>query len=491
MCSEDLKELIYLAIEPNEFDNHKRSVIYKRAKKEGVSKEEVDKLIFAALDKKRHVTVSTTDKEFNKSFFIKRVYINDSNFWMQEINCDGKSITVRRKHRYFFWGAPKERTLLLDDLIYFDIFSKIGIRKRAELGSPDNQWSIRLKKDVAIYIRDVCINNFARFSWPDIRFIKSQITKQHKLTQPFLWVSNDYISLSHNCFGGPEWRTCVPVSDVAFFCKDVKTRKTNIYFGYHKQIDIDAIKHEEANQLEEHCKNHGAKIGMEKLHEFKPTFSLTRYVIPSNWFKKEQIALTEEAIYYCKSLLRTECTYLPYEDVRVADFDWGLFGKTINLFGLQNIMTTFKYSKSKCISIIKDELNKHGVMARRASKKKTWPWFKCFGADVVVATHDGLCLSAHAYKGGGEYAMRKNYYFPYKNIYHYEKFWWWLLWRTYYIYAHDDNIRKDQDSTETEVEFKLRKMIFWCGLYGRLSSSQAKQDKRTFHEDCKDDFKEY
>lgn len=46
MCSEELKELVYLAIEPNEFDNHKRHVIYKRAKKEGASKEEVDSLIF-------------------------------------------------------------------------------------------------------------------------------------------------------------------------------------------------------------------------------------------------------------------------------------------------------------------------------------------------------------------------------------------------------------------------------------------------------------
>lgn len=181
MCSEELKELVYLAIEPNEFDNHKRHVIYKRAKKEGASKEEVDSLIFTALAKKRHTIQTTTDKEFHKSFFLKRVYVNGSRFWVQEIYCDGKSIKARRKHRYFLWGKPKERSLPLDDMIYFDIFSKIGIRKRAEFGAYDNQWNVRLKKDFAIYVRDVCINNFARFSWPDSRFIKSQITKQHKL----------------------------------------------------------------------------------------------------------------------------------------------------------------------------------------------------------------------------------------------------------------------------------------------------------------------
>lgn len=490
MCSEELKKLVYLAIEPNEFDNHKRHVIYKRAKKEGASKEEVDSLIFTALAKKRHTIQTTTDKEFHKSFFLKRVYVNGSRFWVQEIYCDGKSIKARRKHRYFLWGKPKERSLPLDDMIYFDIFSKIGIRKRAEFGAYDNQWNVRLKKDFAIYVRDVCINNFARFSWPDSRFIKSQITKQHKLTQPFLWVNNDYITLSHNCFGGTEWRTCVPVREVAFFCKDINTRNTNIYFGYHDQIEIDAIKHQEAEILEEHCKNHKAKIGAEKLHEFKPAFSLSKYVTPSNWFKKERIALTEEAIiYYCKSLLKTECTYLPYDDVRVADFDWGFFGKTINLFGIQNIMTHFKYSKSDCISIIKDELNKHGILGRLAQKRKTWPWFKCFGADVVVMTNDGLCLSAHEYKNEGEYASRKNYYFPYKNIYHYEKFWWWLLWRTYYIYAKEDNIRKDQKATT--VQFKLRRMIFWCGVYNRLENSNAVQNKKYYHEECKDDNKNY
>ena len=80
MCSEELKELVYLAIEPNEFDNHKRHVIYKRAKKEGASKEEVDSLIFTALAKKRHTIQTTTDKEFHKSFFLKRVYVNGSRF---------------------------------------------------------------------------------------------------------------------------------------------------------------------------------------------------------------------------------------------------------------------------------------------------------------------------------------------------------------------------------------------------------------------------
>ena len=117
MCSEELKELVYLAIEPNEFDNHKRHVIYKRAKKEGASKEEVDSLIFTALAKKRHTIQTTTDKEFHKSFFLKRVYVNGSRFWVQEIYCDGKSIKARRKHRYFLWGKPKERSLPLDDMI--------------------------------------------------------------------------------------------------------------------------------------------------------------------------------------------------------------------------------------------------------------------------------------------------------------------------------------------------------------------------------------
>lgn len=107
MCSEELKELVYLAIEPNEFDNHKRHVIYKRAKKEGASKEEVDSLIFTALAKKRHTIQTTTDKEFHKSFFLKRVYVNGSRFWVQEIYCDGKSIKARRKHRYFLWGNQK------------------------------------------------------------------------------------------------------------------------------------------------------------------------------------------------------------------------------------------------------------------------------------------------------------------------------------------------------------------------------------------------
>lgn len=127
-----------------------------------------------------------------------------------------------------------------------------------------------------------------------LSFHKSQITKQHKLTQPFLWVNNDYITLSHNCFGGTEWRTCVPVREVAFFCKDINTRNTNIYFGYHDQIEIDAIKHQEAEVLEEHCKNHKAKIGAEKLHEFKPAFSLSKYVIPSNWFKKSASLLRKK-----------------------------------------------------------------------------------------------------------------------------------------------------------------------------------------------------
>jgi len=108
------------------------------------------------------------------------------------------------------------------------------------------------------------------------------------------------------------------------------------------------------------------------------------------------------------------------------------------------------------------------------------------GADVVGITYDGLCLSAHEYKGEGIYGRRRSYYVPYEDIYHFDKFWWWLFWRTYYVKAHVRNLRKDQE--DQDLSLKFRRMIFWCGLFRALSSTSA-QKSDFYHKLCKDDYK--
>lgn len=495
MCSERLKRLIYLAIEPNNFSYKNRDVLYQIAQKEETSNEKVDKLVDEALRKKRNVEVTTSDKTFHKNFFLKRLYINGERWWMREIVCDGTTIVARRSHRNFFFGPPVEKTLQIDDIQYFDIFNKLGIRQRAEFGTVENQWSMRLMSSLAVYIRDVCVNNLARFSWPDSHIIKSQITVRHKLTQPFLWVNNDYIIRSHNCFAGTEERSFVKISDVAFFCKRKGVMNMNIYFGYYDQIDMDGLTPQDVVHLEQHCRNHKAKIANVELHSFEPKTSLFSWLNPLNWFRKERIALTDEAIiYYKKSLLSTDCTYLPYEDVKVARFGWkplaNLFNRChIVLFGKQNIITNFSYSKSECADIIKQELDARGLEQKKYKIRRSWPWFKCLGADIIVITDDGLCLSAHPYKGMGTYGCRRNYYIPYDKIYHYEKFWWWLLWRNHYVKAYLSNIRKDQSSVD--VTFKFKRVVCWASLYKSLDSSSAEQDMDTYHKECKKDNRIY
>lgn len=490
MLSKELKELIFLAVEPECFDSDKRAVIYQRADAEGTPRREVDTVLNQLLGKKYDKTFIPSNDlgtPFQKKYFFKRVIVNGSRYFIKNISCDGEEIKAWRKHKYFFLGRPVELTIPVQDLAYFDIFKKIGFRKRAEFGSVDDQWSIRFKKGVAGQLKNLCISNMARFSWTDVSIIKAHVTKEHSVTQPRLWVSNDYIIHSHNCLLGTESRTFVKIPDVAFYCKNRGVKDTDIYFGYHDQIDIDGISPKIANALEAHCKKHGAKIGEEQMNVFKPTFSLSKYLIPSNWFRKERIVLNDHAIiYYSKSLLNTDCTYLPYEDVKVARFGWGLMGKTINLFGIQNVLSYRHYSQSKCINPLKKVLDEHGIQTSGVKMRYTWPWFRFLGAQVVGITYDGLCLSAREYKGGGIYGRRRSYYVPYDDIYHYSKFWWLLLWRTYYIKAHVKNIRKDQKSQY--LDLKLRRMVFWCGLYNQLSSSGADFDE-FYHKQCKKDYK--
>ncbi len=491
MLSEELKELIYLAVEPNCFDEAMRQVIYRRADSEGSNRREVDEYITELLSKKYQTQKKKRTKtlDFLEKFFLKRLHVDGERYWIDHIQCDGETIEAGRTHRYFFFGRPVSFTLPVEDIVYFDIFSKVGVRKRAEFGSKESQWDVRLKKDIAEELRQVCVNHLARFSWPDVKIYKTQRTPSHSLTQPLLWVSNDCIVRSHNCMGGTESRDIVTIKDVAFFCKTKGMVNANIYFGYCDQIDVNGVPNNLADYLENHCKEHGAKIGKEQLHEFLPVGSFFKKLNPANWFHKEKIVLNEEAIiYYNKSLFNTECTYLPYKDVKVARFGWGFFGKSINLFGIQNIITHNRYSSGDCVDVIKAELDKHGIKPGLAKVRHSWPWFRMFGADVVAMTYDGLCLSAHEYKGLGVYGRRRTYYIPYSDIYHYDKFWWMLLWRTYYIKAHPQNIRKDQ-LTEL-VQLKFRRMVFWCGLYNRLNSSSAKKDDRE-HKYCKEDNKHF
>lgn len=491
MLSEQLKELIYLAVEPNCFNEAMRQVIYRRADSEGSNRREVDEYITELLSKKYQTEKKekTNHLDFLKTFFIKRLHIDSKKYWIDHIKCDGHTIEAGRAHKYFLFGSSVSFSIPVEDIVYFDIFSKVGIRKRAEFGSKDSQWDVRLMKDVANELRQVCVNHLARFSWPDVIIYKTQRTKAHSLTQPLLWVSNDCIIRSHNCMGGTESRDIVDVKDVAFFCKTKGFVNTNIYFGYRTQIDVDGVPNDLADYLETHCIEHGAKIGKEQLHEFMPVGSFFKKLNPVNWFHKEKIVLNDEAIiYYNKSLFSTDCTYLPYKDVKVARFGWGIWGRSINLFGEQNIITNNRYSRSECVNIIKAELDKHGIKPGVVKVRYSWPWFRIFGADVVAMTYDGLCLSAHEYKGNGVYGRRRTYYIPYSDIYHYDKFWWMLLWRTYYVKANPRNIRKDQHTER--ISLKFRRMVFWCGLYNSLSSSSASQDVFE-HQYCKEDNKKF
>lgn len=490
MLSKELKELIFLSVEPELFDASKRAVIYQRADAEGTPRREVDIVLNQLLGKKydkAFIPSNDPGIPFQKKYFFKRVIVNGSRYFMKNISCDGEEIKAWRKHKYFFFGRPVEVTIPVQDIAYFDIFKKIGFRKRAEFGSVDDQWSIRFKKGIAGQLKNLCISNLARFCWTDVSIIKAHVTKQHSVTQPKFWVSNDYIIHSHNCLLGTENRVIVRISDVAFYCKNRGVKDTDIYFGYQDQIDIDGISPKIATALEAHCKKHGAKIGEEQMNVFKPTFSFSKFLIPSNWFRREQIVLNDHAIiYYSKSLLNTDCTYLPYEDVKVARFGWGLLGKSVNLFGIQNILSYGRYSRWKCINPLKKTLKKHGIQTSWVKMRRTWPWFRTLGADVVGITYDGLCITAREYEGSGKYRKRRSYYIPYSDINHISKFWWWLFWRTYYIKAEVNNIRKDQESQS--VDFKFRRLIFWCGLY--RSVGRHKCDKH-YHKYCKEDYKEY
>ncbi len=305
MLSEQLKELIFLAVEPNCFDEDKRQVIYRRADSEGSNRREADEYITELLSAKYQTTKKqrTSKLDYLKKFFLKRLHINGERFWIDRIQCDGQTIEAGRKHAYLFFGKPISYSIPVEDLVYFDIFSKVGVRKRAEFGSKDSQWDVRLTKADADELRQVCINHLARFSWPDVKIYKTDRTKTHSLTQPLLWVSNDCIIRSHNCMGGTESRDIVDIKDVAFFCKTKGALNSNIYFGYYDQIDIDGVPHKLADYLENHCKEHGAKIAKDLLHVFKPADSFVKKLNPANWFNNEKVVLNDEAIiYYSKSL---------------------------------------------------------------------------------------------------------------------------------------------------------------------------------------------
>ena len=422
MISDTLKELIHLALAPGDYDERKEMAIHRRAKMEGTSIDEVNAYVYQIRQELCN-RVELKDVLFERSFFIKRVNINDSLFLANKIKCDGSRIVASRR-KYLLFGKQIEKELVVRPILYFDVFQKIGIRKRVEFGTAFEQWNFRLKYKDAINLKMACEKGQAEFC--DSTIIRASVTKKHSLTQPLLWVSNDHIVYSHNLLSKSEDHTIVKISDIRFFCTNRGKINTNVYFGYYDQIEIDGLKKEAVERLENHCKKNGARIGYPPLATYYPSkYSLSR-LNPFNIFIKERIVLNDEAvIYYKTTLSRSECAYIEYDKIILFATSFGFFNKKIRIFGEQNFATAFDYSTNGCVNGLQKLLKEKGASLGHARFVYTRPYFTSLGANRIGITGTGLCLWSKEYFWGGKYSSkRKSFYISYDQIYHYERFRW-------------------------------------------------------------------
>lgn len=165
------------------------------------------------------------------------------------------------------------------------------------------------------------------------------------LNQKILVYQNEWaFHVMPHCFSDSEIDS-TPIRYMAFFLSQPGLRTTDIYCGYHRQIDVRAIPNKEAESFHSWCKARAPR-----LTEKGKMYKSSRWANPFNiwrWLHPDKLAITAEALIYTrKTSGRDEMIYLPFSRSKMFLSSKGLFAKYFEIYGEQNIIPKYSFSSS-------------------------------------------------------------------------------------------------------------------------------------------------
>lgn len=193
-----------------------------------------------------------------------------------------------------------------------------------------------------------------------IRAIYHKVGKVKSLNQQCLAYTDTWAyHVKPRLFNDSEIDT-TPIKYMAFFLKTKPFfSKGGLYCGYHRQIFINKASASIRDEFFQWCKARAPR-----LTEKGDSFTSSVLANPFNiwrWFYPDYISLTEKAVLYTRRTLRMdEMTYLPYSRVNFLLSHRGIFFKSFDIYGEQNILPKFSFSKSDYLQI-KEIINSKGV----------------------------------------------------------------------------------------------------------------------------------
>lgn len=151
-----------------------------------------------------------------------------------------------------------------------------------------------------------------------------------------------------------------PIIYMAFFLRTKPIfSKGGLYCGYHRQIFIKHVNADTLNKFHIWCKTHAPRLNESGLN-----FSSSVLANPLNifrWIYPDNISITDKALLFTKKTFRKdEMIYLPYERINFLLSKRGIFFKRFDIFGEQNILPKYSFSKSD-YNQIKEEIKRKGV----------------------------------------------------------------------------------------------------------------------------------
>lgn len=265
-----------------------------------------------------------------------------------------KTIYISETDDYDFLPTSKEEMALDDqDDLTLSKYVESGAYERSKLSTDDLEND--LDADYYMYT-DTLQLRIGKYTSELLGILEtSSATKANfckvgrfvSINQQCLAYTNTWAYHVKPYFWGDSEIDSTPINYMAFF---LKTRSLfsngGLYCGYHRQILINSIKSTDRDAFHSWCKTYAPRL-TEKGIIIKSTI----WANPLNiwrWIHPDIITLTDKAVLYTRKTFRKdEMTYLPYERINFLLSKGGLLFKRFDIYGEQNILPLFSFSRLK------------------------------------------------------------------------------------------------------------------------------------------------
>jgi hypothetical protein len=204
---------------------------------------------------------------------------------------------------------------------------------------------------------------------PSIELHTAKVGKFFSFNQQLLAYDDDWAFHVVPHFFSDSEIDSTPINYMAFFVekKPFLFGSNGLYCGYHRQINIKGISRSVLSEFGDWCRERAPRLTNEG-----DTYTSSIIANPFNlwrWIHPDEITITNEALVYTrKTLRRDEMVYLPFKRTSLFLSTGGLFTKKFEVYGEQNILPKFSFSRSD-VSSLKNALEKHRV---RCGSGRSW-----------------------------------------------------------------------------------------------------------------------